>query len=219
MIKIVNISIEVTKEELELKNVVYLLTFPNRKKYVGITSKRFKDRLYQHCSLAIKEKDRDYNGKKARAIRKYKEFKAEVLFEGNNDELGDKEIEFIEEYDSYNNGYNSTFGGDGVLGSIRTESSRERSLESNWNKKYIICKNIFTGEEIDFKSQYQADNYFELNKGTIGTYIKSNRLLFDIYTFKYLFDEYDEDYNCYEGSEYINNDLFLESCIIRGDYF
>lgn len=217
MIKIGNISIEVTEEELKLKNVVYLLTFPNGKKYIGITSKRFKDRLYQHCSLAINEKDRDYNTKKYRAIRKYEEFKAEVLFEGNSDELGDKEIEFIEEYDSYNNGYNSTFGGEyGTLGSVRSEASKQKSKDSSANKKYVIVRNIFTGEILDFKSMQDCADYFEVGVGNISNGISNNLLFLDTYEIKFLFEDWEyEDFS----SEYINNDLFLESCIIRGSYF
>ena len=217
MKKIGDISIDITEEELELKNIVYLLTFPNGKKYVGITSKRFKDRLYQHCSLAINEKDRDYNGKKARAIRKYKEFKAEVLFEGSSNELGDKEIEFIEEYDSYNNGYNSTFGGEyGTLGSVRSETSKQKSKDSSTNKKYVIIRNIFTGEILDFKSMQDCADYFEVKVWNIKNCINNNLLFLDTYEIKFLFEDWKyEDFS----SEYINNDLFLESCIIRGDYF
>lgn len=217
MIKIGDILVEISEEELELKNVVYLLTFPNGKKYVGITSKRFKDRLYEHCSSAINEKDQGYNGKKARAIRKYKEFKAEVLFEGNSDELGDKEIEFIEEYDSYNNGYNSTFGGEyGTLGNIRSDISKQKSKDSSTNKKYVVCRNIYNGEILDFKSMQDCADYFEVKVKKISRYINDNLLFLDTYEIKFLFDDWEyEDYS----SEYINDDLFLESRIVKGDYF
>lgn len=217
MIKIGDISVDVSEEELELKNVVYLLIFPNGKKYVGITSKRFKDRLYQHCSLASNEKDRGYNSKKARAIRKYKEFKGEVLFEGNSNELGIKEIEFIKEYDTYNNGYNSTFGGEyGTLGSVRSDISKQKSKDSSTNKKYVIVRNIFTGEILDFKSVQDCADYFEVKLGIIIYNRDYNLLFLDIYEIKFLFDDWEyEDFS----SEYINENLFLESCIIKGNYF
>lgn len=190
MIKIGDILVDISEEELELKNVVYLLIFPNGKKYIGITSRKFKDRLYQHCNLAINEKDRNYNGKKARAIRKYKEFKAEVLFEGNSNELGDKEIEFIEEYDSYNNGYNSTFGGEyGTFGSVRSDVSKQKSKDSSTNKKYVVCRNIYNGEILDFKSIQDCADYFEVKVKTISYYMNYNLLFLDSYEIKFLFDD------------------------------
>lgn len=211
MIKIGDVLVEISEEELELKNVVYLLIFPNGKKYIGITSKRFKDRLYQHCNTL------NENTKKARAIKKYKEFKAEVLFEGNSDELGDKEIEFIEEYDSYNNGYNSTFGGEyGTLGNVRSDISKQKSKDSSTNKKYVVCRNIYNGEILDFKSIQDCADYFEVQVKKISRYINDNLLFLDTYEIKFLFDDWKyEDYS----SEYINESLFLESRIVKGEYF
>ena len=43
-----------------------------------------------------------------------------------------------------------------------------------------------------------------------------NLLFLDVYEIKFLFDDWEyEDFS----SEYINESLFLESCIIKGDYF
>lgn len=211
MIKIGDILVEISEEELELKNVVYLLIFPNGKKYIGITTKRFKDRLYQHCN-ALNE-----NTKKARAIKKYKEFKAEVLFEGNRNELGSKEIEFIKEYNTYNNGYNSTFGGEyGTLGHIRSDISKQKSKDSSVSKKYVVCRNIYNGEILDFKSIRDCADYFEVQAQAISHYINYNLLFLDTYEIKFLFEDWEyKDFS----SEYINESLFLESRITRGDYF
>ena len=83
---------------------------------------------------------------------------SDSLSQRTKKELDELEKFYIEKYDSYNNGYNSTLGGDGgVLGYKHTEETKEKLREyaiaqakekekdeSNWYK----AKNIFTGEEI-----------------------------------------------------------------------
>ena len=85
----------------------------NEKVYIGQTTSDIKTRFNQHLKNSTL-KSRNY--KIYNAIKKYgkSNFSIEVLEENINiNELNDKEIYYIQKYDSFNNGYNSTKGGDG----------------------------------------------------------------------------------------------------------
>jgi len=96
--------------------------------YIGYTNKTIESRWLEHQVEASKAKD---NRKFYNAIRKYGvgTWAVDLLLEtATKEEAKDKEIEFIEIYDSYNNGYNATKGGDGNNGIIMSdESNRKRS--------------------------------------------------------------------------------------------
>jgi len=89
----------------------------NNKGYVGKTAlkpeKRWKAHLY--CAKT--------NGPMAisRAIRKHgeKNFKFEVIEECSVEEMNLKETYWIGRLDTFKNGYNSTLGGEGIVGAIR----------------------------------------------------------------------------------------------------
>lgn len=94
-----------------------MFTFPNGKKYVGITVD-FKNRMRTHKCLGYGNQAQRplYN-----AISKYgwENIKKEILFEGlTEDEAYAKEIELIEKYalKNFDNGYNLANGGRTLLG-------------------------------------------------------------------------------------------------------
>ena len=98
----------------------------NGKKYVGITSRSIKQRFNEHC------KTDSYIG---RAIRKYGEsnFSITQIDKSSNwEELCEKEVSYIKEYDSFDNGYNQTIGGDGVV--LKEDKLIEKTEE---NSMYI----------------------------------------------------------------------------------
>ena len=83
----------------------------NNKVYVGKTQRSLEERFQEHCRDAYKkhiEKRPLYD-----AIQKYgvEHFHIELLEETNNPE--EREIFWIKEKHSYENGYNATLGGDG----------------------------------------------------------------------------------------------------------
>lgn len=85
--------------------IIYCLTFPNNKKYIGQTIRPLHVRLKQHG----KSKDCRalYN-----ALNKYGNYKSEILLEVNNELLDFYEIKFIELYNTLApNGYNIRNGG------------------------------------------------------------------------------------------------------------
>ena len=83
----------------------------NGKIYIGKTEFSIEKRFKEHCSDAF----RDKNEKRPlyAAMRKYgiEHFHIEILEETDN--LEEREIYWIEEKQSFKNGYNATFGGDG----------------------------------------------------------------------------------------------------------
>lgn len=90
--------------------ILYRLTFPSNKCYIGITTKTLPKRCYGHIQTArAKNKAAVYN-----AIRKYGEsFKREVLVVGNIDYLKELEIKAISWFKTLAPaGYNLSFGGD-----------------------------------------------------------------------------------------------------------
>lgn len=83
----------------------------NNKIYIGKTTRSFNERKREHC--------KDYKTKDTllyRAMRKYglENFQFEII-EDNipNEEISAKEKEYIKKYNSYYEGYNMTFGGEG----------------------------------------------------------------------------------------------------------
>ncbi len=86
----------------------------NGKSYIGKTEITPEIRFKRHKSESKKEKKKDRP--LYRAFRKYgiENFSLETLEECNEgQELCNKEIYYIEKYDTFRNGYNCTIGGDG----------------------------------------------------------------------------------------------------------
>ena len=104
--------------------IIYKLTFPSGKSYVGLTVQTIKARLRAHRGGASFGK----RGALFSAMRKYglSSMVVEILAEESNFEtLKLREIEMIKSHDTkVPKGYNLTDGGDGVLGVIITEEAR-----------------------------------------------------------------------------------------------
>lgn len=77
------------------------------------------ERVYNYHNYR-KNRDADYNPHLLNAIEKYgfDSFVIDEIFDValSLDELNDKEIFYIEQFDSFYNGYNRTLGGEGMLG-------------------------------------------------------------------------------------------------------
>lgn len=90
----------------------------NKKVYVGQTKQKPQDRWKDHINIAKSNNSESKGISHAihRAIRKYGigNFDFCVLEEVDNDLLNQREIYWIQEKDSYHNGYNETLGGDAV---------------------------------------------------------------------------------------------------------
>ena len=85
----------------------------NNKVYIGKTLKSIEERFSEHIkdsTRSLEEKRPLYN-----AFKKYgiNNFTISLIEKVEIEELSSREQYWIQKYDSYSNGYNATFGGDG----------------------------------------------------------------------------------------------------------
>lgn len=111
----------------------------NNKKYIGKTEyENPKKRWQEH----LRDSER-FDRLLYRAIRKYgkENFIFEVLFSDlYGEELCEKEISTIKEYDTYSNGYNATLGGDGASYILEEEKKRIVFDYNNGMSTYKIAQ-------------------------------------------------------------------------------
>jgi group I intron endonuclease len=153
--------------------IIYKITnIVNNKVYIGQTQKTLEERFKHHVNFAKK----DYRSKDicfARAIRKYGEnnFIIEKIDEADSKELlNEKEKYWINFYDSFKSGYNSTLGGDGgntyrgrsekLMQKTKAKLSRANLGIKNGNHRSIKCKSVLTGREIVFDTVTECLKYF-----------------------------------------------------------
>lgn len=109
----------------------------NGKVYIGFDSV-WPKRQKSHKFSSFNSNGQDYNFKFHRAIRKYgwEAFEWEEICCSKDGEylLNEMEKYFIQQYDSYNNGYNMTLGGEGCFGRIFTKQSKEKISKGNKGK-------------------------------------------------------------------------------------
>lgn len=114
-----------------MSNLIYKATnIINNKAYIGKAVSSVEVRKQQHYRDALNGCDFIFH----RAIRKYgfENFKWEILY--NNvpkEQLGFAEICAIYTHDSLYNGYNMTFGGEGCLGRITKEETKQKISIAN----------------------------------------------------------------------------------------
>lgn len=143
-----------------MRGFIYKITNNvNGKVYIGQTIQTVKERFYQHC--ATKCSDSVLNMAIHRAIKKYgkSNFTIEVIEEVDKDSLNDREKFWIEYYNSYNNGYNSTRGG-------QDSSTHCKELDTE-----SIIKEYNSG-----KSLRSIGNTFKVDKRTIKDLLIRNNI-------------------------------------------
>lgn len=119
----------------------------NQKKYIGFDS-HWPNRIGIHKSSYQKQDYKFY-----RAIRKYgwDNFEWSIVYQSKDKHHTLKEMEtiFIKEYDSFHNGYNSTLGGDGMLGFNHSNQTKTILSEQKKGKKLSeqARKNISLGHK------------------------------------------------------------------------
>lgn len=116
--------------------LVYKILNPiNQKCYIGITSTSLKKRINGH----LKDMRQGSQSAIHRAIRKYgiNSFDISIISDNAKSwkDLCKQEKFFIAKYNSYNNGYNSTIGGDGNYGYKPTEETKQKQSKALKGRK------------------------------------------------------------------------------------
>lgn len=114
--------------------IIYIVTSPSGKMYVGQTTTSLKNRKRKHV---LDSKRHDYAF--SRAILKYgaSNMKWEILEDGISPlDLNRKEEYYIKKFDTFKNGYNSTEGGD--FNPMDYQELRNKVSERTKNKKHNI---------------------------------------------------------------------------------
>jgi group I intron endonuclease len=164
---------------------IYKLTFPNKKIYIGMTSRTIKQRIKGHIDNSKNPKTSFYP--LYRVIKKFgiNNVNIEIIYETNNfDDINEKEIYFIKFYDSLvsNKGYNIQSGGykpskGNRRGTHLTKETKEKI--SKTLKEYFsneenrkICKNA---QQIAAKNR-SIKSLELINKNIIDMKINNEKL-------------------------------------------
>lgn len=100
----------------------------NGRMYIGQTCQGYKRRWYIHCWKAARGGEQRFH----QSIRKYgkENFEVKLLVVGPTLEwINDLEQKAIKLYDTFNNGYNDTKGGDGTVG-IKSRLGKKHTAET-----------------------------------------------------------------------------------------
>lgn len=139
--------------------IIYKYTSPNNKVYIGQTIQGDL-RKQQHKQNANNENYIGYHLPFYNAIRKYgfDSFKYEILnsIEDESSEiiqsrLNELEIYYIGIYDSYNNGYNSTIGGQGISGSQHPSCKKVIQYDLDGNFITIFESGALAAKSLNLK--------------------------------------------------------------------
>lgn len=128
--------------------IIYIVTNRiNGKQYVGQTIQRFSQRKVDHLKKVRYNSPYYFHN----AMRKHgpDNFKWEIIAEGDcsPETLNLLEMHFIQLYDTFNNGYNLTLGGDGgTLGYRHTEKTKKRMSKAK-EGKYFGKDNPYYGKK------------------------------------------------------------------------
>jgi len=115
------------------KGKIYKITNKvNNLVYIGCTINSLEQRFYEHLYRCFKT---DYKSKLYNSIKKYGEtnFDISLIEECDVSVIYETEKKYINEYDSYNNGLNSTLGGEGCLGYVHSSDIRKKISENTKN--------------------------------------------------------------------------------------
>ena len=111
-------------DTLTMSGIIYCITFPSNKQYIGQTT--------QELDVRIKQHQRSKSSRLIyRAFQKYgNSYKVEILIEINKNLLDTYEIKFIDMFQTVHpNGYNLSLGG--ISGSTHSNESRKKMSESH----------------------------------------------------------------------------------------
>lgn len=173
---------------------IYVITnIINNKKYIGLTTKTIKERFSQHCRISDSECGFYIHS----AMRKYgkENFKIEQIDEANTiEQLKNKEIYYIDLYNTFDNGYNLTKGGDfssneNMVIVKDSEGNVRRITSDEFSNSKDIYKSVNSGlvtiykdgDKIRVSSDEYKNIYYELgwrskNHGLVTVKLKDGNI-------------------------------------------
>jgi group I intron endonuclease len=100
--------------------------------YIGCTINSLEKRFGEHLSRCFTS---EYKSKLYNSMKKYgqENFTIELIEECDLNIIYETEKKYVEQYDSYNNGLNSTIGGEGCLGYTHSPEIRQKISENTKN--------------------------------------------------------------------------------------
>lgn len=134
----------------------------NGKVYIGQSTfieRRWKDER----TAAFSPSDDEYMSARSQAFRKYglENFTFEIIEQCDKTQLNEREKYWIKYYDSYNDGYNSTLGGDGAI-------TTAKITEEDLNKIIpLLQENVLSMQDIAIQTGYSIGTISEINQGHI----------------------------------------------------
>ena len=129
-----------------MQGIYKITNLINKHAYIG-QSKNIEFRIKTHFKKAFIEASDEYYKVLYIAIRKYgkENFKIEILEElpdATRAQLNARESYWIDYYNTYNNGYNETLGGDGVSGALGEKHHNHKLTENDVldiRKRWAAC--------------------------------------------------------------------------------
>jgi len=115
------------------KGKIYKITNKeNGSIYIGCTINSLEKRFGEHLSRCFTS---EYKSKLYNSMKKYgqENFTIELIEECDLNIIYETEKKYVEQYDSYNNGLNSTIGGEGCLGYTHSPEIRQKISENTKN--------------------------------------------------------------------------------------
>ena len=177
-----------------IRGIIYKYTSPSGKHYIGQTTnenqrrKAFNNLNLQYAGLKIDNARRKYSPSN---------FTYEILeeryydnFNNCKEDLDRLESYYIGKYDSFNNGYNSTLGGDGNVGYKISDSTKQKLREWNLNRDYgkeiVLQIDLDTGQCIaEFETIRQASKVLGIDSSCISKVCRGKRNKCGGYGWKY----------------------------------
>lgn len=137
----------------------------NGKIYVGQTMKSLEERFQKHCWGTTEKDSYHFNMAIKKAIKKYgkQNFTIELIEEVKQDELDEREVYWISYYDSYNQGYNCTLGG---------QNGATRPTSLNWREENEVIEAKFLG----FSSR-EIGEVYNIDRSTVKNIFNRHHLI------------------------------------------
>ena len=174
----------------EIITGIYKITnLVNGKMYIGQSIDIYK-RWKEHNNIAFRTTSKSYNYPLYKAIRKYgiDNFKFEIIEECSIEKLNDKEIYYIDKYNTciFNKnsfGYNMTLGGEGHRGYKHSEETKQKISKNHadMSGENCYCYGKHRSEEIkqkisnSRKGKYGGINHPLYGRQTMGMWLNHTR--------------------------------------------